>query len=560
MHSKHLHAASISLFIIFISSYIVLEILIRTDILPLNRLPYPKFYENVAGNLKPNVRATAWWNPLLIYKYSTNPDGFRNHGTSEKTDNTVLCIGDSYTFGLGVNDNETFPIILEQQLNSKARKFTVLNSGSMDIGIDDHIEYYKNKGRLLKAKLVIVQFNIYDIDILNGKKEGRPAIKNNAVYHFLKDDVLENDITLGLIRILNENTFTRTLYKFLTETPSLASSNKSNSAATATETQLQQDLGSRDKLLDERYLDATEKLWARYRAKLKDLHDFVVADGSDFLLLIIPDPHQIHEYANAPSAALSDFCRENGIKLEDMTTPFRTLFSELGVNTFLEPLDIHCNVMGNTLIAQLVSKRVQHKIADGHSNVSFVDNDNFLNYSKPISFELELTEDGGIVLPNNEIVESSSFVGEHTTTKREAGGGVRYLTTESTGELFAKATLDLHLTKNIDRASLVFFPHANSDSAQDNRMDVALQLGDKAVSTSTTLTPSLSKWSGFDSISFLENQSSSPTRSVRLELAFLRDAGLASDVVHGTRPHRRLELYLYPARHQTDAPVPHAWQ
>ncbi len=40
--------------------------------------------------------------------YSTNTDGFRLSGQTQKQQTPVAVIGDSFTFGLGVNDNETF--------------------------------------------------------------------------------------------------------------------------------------------------------------------------------------------------------------------------------------------------------------------------------------------------------------------------------------------------------------------------------------------------------------------------------------------------------------------
>ncbi|WP_243360364.1 SGNH/GDSL hydrolase family protein [Fundidesulfovibrio terrae] len=542
MRWKFLHVLSSALFILFISSYLAVEILIRTDVLPFNRLPYPKFYRNVAGNLKPGIRATAWWNPLLPYRYSTDSNGFRTNGRSGGPD-TVLCIGDSYTFGLGVNDNETFPFILGRQLGG-AGNISVVNAGSMDVGIEEHLEFYRTKGRALKPRLVIVQFNIYDIEIISGKRGD--SARKAPIYSPVKDDSLENDITVNAVRSMTKSAPVAALFGFLNSTPPLEPPKPAPASDADADPALRQVLGSRDKLLDERNLETMRVPWEKYRAKLKELHDAVVADGADFLLLIVPDPHQVHEYANAPSAALSGFCRKNGIKFEDMTAPFRTLLADLDTNPFLEPLDIHCNATGNTLIAQHIVGRIRQASGDGSARLEFTDNTQSPSYTAPVSFELKFTNDGKIVIPDNAIIGSYSVSQENTATRREGGGGIKYLTTDAAGEAFARTTIDLSFTRDIGQASLVFFPHANPGSTQGDRVDITLRTGDSAASTSTALARTQDRWRGFDTIAFLENRFRTPSRSLSVDIAFLRDAGLASEDAHGSGPHRRIELYLYP--------------
>ena len=72
-----------------------------------------------------------------LYKAKTNSLGLRDKElTSKKPENThrVLILGDSFTFGIGVpNENDIFPEILEQELDadfsSQGKSIEILNGG-----------------------------------------------------------------------------------------------------------------------------------------------------------------------------------------------------------------------------------------------------------------------------------------------------------------------------------------------------------------------------------------------------------------------------------------------
>src|SRR5262245_55041082 len=60
--------------------------------------------------------------PDLAYRVRINSLGFRgNEFTLEKKPGTVrvLCLGDSYTFGPYVEDDRTFPAMVERALNER---------------------------------------------------------------------------------------------------------------------------------------------------------------------------------------------------------------------------------------------------------------------------------------------------------------------------------------------------------------------------------------------------------------------------------------------------------
>ncbi len=130
--------------------------------------------------MKPNVRAFVFntVNQMEILKgkkvlFKSNSDGFRTKEISRKKEKGVfriICLGDSATFGWGVNQEETFSKFLEDKLNSNSaqRRFEVLN-----LAIPGYTSYH--------GKAVFEHFALkYSPDMLIlsfGGNDGRPIPK-----------------------------------------------------------------------------------------------------------------------------------------------------------------------------------------------------------------------------------------------------------------------------------------------------------------------------------------------------------------------------------------------
>jgi lysophospholipase L1-like esterase len=94
--------------------------------------------------------------------YTTNSLGYRGpEFTPEKPADTyrILMLGDSITFGWGVEDNQTFSHLLAQQLNqeSQGKKIEIINAGWYDgYAPDNYYVYLKTEGLKLNPDLVIL--------------------------------------------------------------------------------------------------------------------------------------------------------------------------------------------------------------------------------------------------------------------------------------------------------------------------------------------------------------------------------------------------------------------
>jgi hypothetical protein len=99
---------------------------------------------------------------------TVNSLGLRGEEVSaSKTDGTyrILGIGDSFTFGVGVKDGDTFLNRLQLQLNAESSghvRFQVLNAGVQGYNTRDEIVYLANHWLALKPDLVLIVFYIND--------------------------------------------------------------------------------------------------------------------------------------------------------------------------------------------------------------------------------------------------------------------------------------------------------------------------------------------------------------------------------------------------------------
>lgn len=88
--------------------------------------------------------------------------GLRNtkNFTPQTTQNNILMIGDSFTFGTGVNDDKTFTAILQQQINQspefQKQNWTVFNAGIIGHSIDNYLLTLKKLAPKIQPKLVII--------------------------------------------------------------------------------------------------------------------------------------------------------------------------------------------------------------------------------------------------------------------------------------------------------------------------------------------------------------------------------------------------------------------
>lgn len=125
-------------------------------------------------------------------------------GTSDLP--VVVVLGDSYAFGMGVNDGEEFPTVMRQHLTGQA---VVANLGSPGWGLTQEIRRYDDVGAAYDPRIVVVQFCANDPD---DNLANRVTRVENGKFVFVDSENSLNFIKKYLSRSILQRT---QLYNFM---------------------------------------------------------------------------------------------------------------------------------------------------------------------------------------------------------------------------------------------------------------------------------------------------------------------------------------------------------
>ena len=116
--------------------------------------------------LKPDQTIRTWWTGergAHINALSLRGPDFEKHQEVTR----ILCVGDSGTFGWGVNDDETWPAYLESNLNQvTGRRFQVLNAGVNGYSTCQTYRAYQRLDPIINPQIVIVSAGRNDLSRL----------------------------------------------------------------------------------------------------------------------------------------------------------------------------------------------------------------------------------------------------------------------------------------------------------------------------------------------------------------------------------------------------------
>jgi lysophospholipase L1-like esterase len=88
---------------------------------------------------------------------TTSSDRFRGGSELDPSKQKILVLGDSYTFGVYVNDNETYPAILNELVGKVSGQYQVINAGYTDgWETDQQYVWLKHNIKLLQPKIIVL--------------------------------------------------------------------------------------------------------------------------------------------------------------------------------------------------------------------------------------------------------------------------------------------------------------------------------------------------------------------------------------------------------------------
>ena len=130
-----------------------------------------QYHPDLMWSMKPHLENVTQSYPFggrtISWTFSTNAQGLRQPPLAAKGEQyRVLVLGDSRTYGLGVNDNETWPVRLHAFLEEEdPGAFEVVNAGVTGYSALQGLRYLEHSGLALEPDVVLVCF---------GYNEGAP--------------------------------------------------------------------------------------------------------------------------------------------------------------------------------------------------------------------------------------------------------------------------------------------------------------------------------------------------------------------------------------------------
>jgi hypothetical protein len=141
-----------------------LELLVRA--LSPQAYIYPRYQysERLSQTLLPSTEMVAALPGAWRFVYTTSAYGFRAPTLAVSNRYAlpnVVVLGDSYSFGNGVNDGEEFPAVLGRLLSERAH---VVNLGVPGYGLTQQIRLFYEFGQVYEPAIVVLQFSDNDPD------------------------------------------------------------------------------------------------------------------------------------------------------------------------------------------------------------------------------------------------------------------------------------------------------------------------------------------------------------------------------------------------------------
>lgn len=310
-----------------------------------------------------------------------NAQGYRGAAfTAQKGDaRRLLVIGDSFTFGWGVNDDETYPAVVERLLlsGSPPRRVEVINAGfAACYSPDTYYLYLKNEGLALNPDAIVVGVfigndldseNAFENEWLETDAGGLPVRIRNAHTQVLDHYWVPRRIPVRYrIPIASRSHVFQGMVDIWWE---LAPKIKAWLPGVATIVYASSQDAPEDRVPYNyrfRYAERTESVFARVKTLLRAMHRLASEKGIPIYFMVIPEQSQLapHVYAGLPADVdkpqreLAAFFDAEGMNYLDLQPWLRERGS---LRRLYIPGDGHFTVEGNRLAAERLTAYLQQE-------------------------------------------------------------------------------------------------------------------------------------------------------------------------------------------------------
>ena len=320
--------------------------------------PGPKPEKRLMQNADVQVRGAY---REFLYRVTTDANGFRKtYPFTDEQAYSIAILGDSQTFGTGINDDQTFASGLAKNLGT-----SVLNTACPGYNTIEEYWTYKNRVRQFKPRQVLLFFfagndpyenfknrELYSENSVNQTNQN-PKMTTKPFREKLKNFLAKHSAIYGsLIKLRQVPQINRFFYRYKLVNP-----------VPPSELAIFK-IGENPQAMD--HWGVTEKM-------ILDLRREVESDGSEFWLVSIPDRYQIeNDYwqqwvakynlnvkdfdLTLPNRHLAEFAQRNGINFLDTTESLMNAQNK-GQSIYWK-IDAHLNPLGHKVIADFVTSHL----------------------------------------------------------------------------------------------------------------------------------------------------------------------------------------------------------
>ena len=289
----------------------------------------------------------------LSTKISINSYGFRDTEHQLKKDENVyriMAVGDSFTFGMGVNFEDTYSKQLETLLNNGGIKSEVINCGVLGYNMWQNFEVLRYKVLPFSPDLVILAVFLNDISQSShpsdSNPEWNPQIPSSVSFfkNFKNKFYFYNFIrNLGILY--------RVKYRYKMGHAYLGGIEERKK-------HLNDESSFWHKVI---YGKLEEQKYSDFSNTFDQFVSTTKTIGSKLVVLMIPDASQLHDPERQHiNRFVEHVCVKNDIPFIDATPLFEI---EADPDTlFLYPFDAHISPKGHRIIAELLKDKISAMI------------------------------------------------------------------------------------------------------------------------------------------------------------------------------------------------------
>jgi len=290
--------------------------------------------------------------------YNKSPNTFR-----------IGVFGDSFTFGEGVQNNETYPKVLEnmlvndEELRKSGLKVEVINFAIGKTATSHQLAFYQKEGRKYQLDLIVLGF-----------LSGNDFRGNWSGVFYLQDDQLVHDSTaFSTVRRIQKAVYYIPFYKWLAKHSHLANFLRKAATIYDDKARIQNSLNRKALAEEDKTVIELQQVYLTLRL-IEIFQEEAMQNGSRFMIVNLPAKGQkpLYDYSDneqVPSYAimydhLQRELNEQQIPIIDLVP----LFAGLPQSQYYFEHGGHMTKRGHRLIALQISENISSDISrHGHS-------------------------------------------------------------------------------------------------------------------------------------------------------------------------------------------------